>query len=106
MWLEAILRREGFDTRVAATGRETLREAYAKAPALVVLEESTSEPDVWETLDRLREFSTAPVLVLVEDGAGEERAMLAGAADSVAGRIDDLRLIARVRTLLRRHSQT
>lgn len=104
-WFEAVLRREGYDPFMAASGREGLRHAYARRPALVVLDCAVSGPGPWETLDRLRETSLVPILmVLPDDAEKESRAMLAGADDVLTGKTDATRLVARVRVLLRRRT--
>jgi two-component system, OmpR family, copper resistance phosphate regulon response regulator CusR len=104
-WFEAVLRREGHDAFMAASGREGLRHAYARRPALVVLDEAVSAPGPWETLDRLRENPFLPILMVLPGERPEEtHALLGGADDVLMGKTDATRLVARVRALLRRRT--
>src|SRR5213078_2938599 len=99
-----LLQRAGLDVDQAADGRAGLR-AFHQSPAdLVVLDVSMPELDGWETLDRIRDLSDVPVLMLTARGAELERVrgLQAGADDYMVKPFGRQELIARVQALLRR----
>jgi DNA-binding response OmpR family regulator len=100
----ALLDRAGLSVTEAAGGREALREFYDVRPDLVVLDLGLPDMEGWEVLDRLRELSDAPVLMLTAQGAelDKVRALRAGADDYVTKPFGRQELLARVEALLRR----
>jgi DNA-binding response OmpR family regulator len=100
----ALLDRAGLSVTEAAGGREALREFYDVRPDLVVLDIGLPDMEGWEVLDRLRELSDAPVLMLTAQGAelDKVRALRAGADDYVTKPFGRQELLARVEALLRR----
>ena len=99
-----LLERAGFRAIEAADGREALRLLYARRPAAVVLDVTMPALDGWQVLERIREVSDVPVLMLT--GQGEElhrvRGLRAGADDYVAKPFGRQELLARIQALLRR----
>ena len=103
-----LLQRAGLQVDQAADGRAGLR-AFHRSPAdLVVLDVSMPELDGWETLDRIRDLSDVPVLMLTARGAELERVrgLQAGADDYMVKPFGRQELIARVQALLRRARST
>jgi DNA-binding response OmpR family regulator len=100
----ALLDRAGLSVTGAAGGREALREFYDVRPDLVVLDIGLPDMEGWEVLDRLRELSDTPVLMLTAQGAelDKVRALRAGADDYVTKPFGRQELLARVEALLRR----
>src|SRR5438876_1213263 len=99
-----LLQRAGLDVDQAADGRAGLR-AFHRSPAdLVVLDVSMPELDGWETLERIRDLSDAPVIMLTARGAELERVrgLQAGADDYMVKPFGRQELVARVQALLRR----
>jgi DNA-binding response OmpR family regulator len=99
-----ILTRAGYDVLEAADGQEGLRAFYADRPDLVLLDVSMPVLDGWDTLERIRELSEVPVIMLT--ARGEElqrvRGLAAGADDYVTKPFGRQELVARVQALLRR----
>jgi DNA-binding response OmpR family regulator len=99
-----LLQRAGLDVEQAPNGRAGLR-AFHQAPAdLVVLDVSMPELDGWETLERIRDLSDVPVMMLTARGAELERVrgLQAGADDYMVKPFGRQELVARVQALLRR----
>ena len=88
----------------AADGREALRTFHAERPDLVILDVSMPELDGWQTLERIRELSQVPVLMLTAKAAEADRVrgLRGGADDYVAKPFARNELLARVEALLRR----
>jgi DNA-binding response OmpR family regulator len=99
-----LLQRAGLEVEQAGDGRAGLR-AFHQTPAdLVVLDVSMPELDGWETLERIRDLSDVPVLMLTARGAELERVrgLQAGADDYMVKPFGRQELVARVQALLRR----
>jgi DNA-binding response OmpR family regulator len=99
-----LLERAGYTVVEAAHGREGLRALYASPPDLVLLDVSMPELDGWQTLERIRDLSDVPVLMLTARTAELEkvRGLKAGADDYVSKPFGRQELLARVEALLRR----
>jgi DNA-binding response OmpR family regulator len=99
-----LLERAGHAVIEAGDGREALRRFYAEQPDLVILDVSMPDLDGWGTLERIRELSDVPV-VMVTARAGEldkVRGLRAGADDYVTKPFGRQELLARVEGHLRR----
>lgn len=102
--VRTLLERDGIVVRDAANGREGLREFHSWRPDLVVLDVSMPELDGWQTLERIRDLSDVPVMMLTARGAELERVrgLQAGADDYMVKPFGRQELVARVQALLRR----
>jgi DNA-binding response OmpR family regulator len=102
--LRTLLERTGAVVYEAPDGREGMREFHAHRPDLVILDVSMPELDGWEMLDRIRDMSDVPVLMLTAraDELERVRGLHAGADDYVIKPFGKQELIARVQALLRR----
>lgn len=98
------LTRTGYDTSVAVDGKDGLRRFYGDRPDLVVLDIAMPVMDGWQVLERLREVSDVPVLILT--AAIQERDKLrglrSGADDYITKPFSGEELLARVEVALRR----
>src|SRR6185436_18845639 len=54
----------GYDAVTAATGNEALRQFYDHRPDLVVLDLALPGLDGWQVIERIREFSRVPILIV------------------------------------------
>jgi DNA-binding response OmpR family regulator len=102
--LRELLERAGYEVVEAANGREGLRTLYSASPDLVFLDVSMPELDGWQTLERIRDISDVPVLMLTARAAELEkvRGLKAGADDYVTKPFGRQELLARVEAHLRR----
>jgi DNA-binding response OmpR family regulator len=99
-----LLERAGHVVVTASEGREALRLLHARRPRLVLLDVEMPGMDGWQALERIREMSDVPVLMLT--ASGEEldrvRGLRGGADDYVTKPFGRQELLARVDALLRR----
>jgi DNA-binding response OmpR family regulator len=102
--LRQLLERAGFAVGEAADGKTGLRRLFADVPSLVILDVSMPELDGYQTLERIRDLSDVPVLMLTARTQELEkvRGLSAGADDYVAKPFGRQELLARVQALLRR----
>jgi DNA-binding response OmpR family regulator len=102
--LRELLERAGFLVDEADSGRAGLESITASPPALVLLDVSMPELDGYQTLDRIRDLSEVPVIMLTARAQELEkvRGLSAGADDYVAKPFGRQELLARVHALLRR----
>jgi DNA-binding response OmpR family regulator len=104
--LRLLFSRAGYEVAYAGDGRTGLKEAYAEHPDLVVLDVGLPEMDGWQVLERLRDVSDVPVLVITAHGQEAEkvRGVGGGAEDYLTRPFANNELLARVEALLRRSS--
>lgn len=107
-FLRASLTAEGYRVNEAGTGEEGLRLAAQQPPDLVILDLGLPGIDGQEVLRRLREWLTAPVVVLSarDQESQKVEALDAGADDYVAKPFGVGELLARMRTSLRHANRT
>jgi DNA-binding response OmpR family regulator len=96
--------RAGYTAAEAENGRAGLRTMYQTPPDLVVLDVEMPDLDGWQTLERIRDLSDVPVLMLTARAGELEkvRGLKAGADDYVTKPFGRQELLARAEALLRR----
>src|SRR3954447_23215467 len=106
--IRAVLRRivemAGAIVTDAGTGEEGLRALYSGRPDVVVLDIDLPGLDGWQVLERIRQLTDLPVVMLSShaDELEKVRALQAGAADSVPTPCGAQDLLARLQVQLRR----
>ena len=99
-----LLERAGYSVREAEDGLAGLRELFALSPDLVLLDVMMPGLDGWATLERIREVSEVPVVMLTARDTEVERVrgLSHGADDYISKPFGRQELVARVHALLRR----
>jgi DNA-binding response OmpR family regulator len=99
-----LLERAGHRVVEAADGREAVRALFQERPDVVLLDVDMPELDGWATLERIREASDVPVVMLtgLADELSKVRGLRGGADDYVTKPFGRQELLARVEVLLRR----
>jgi DNA-binding response OmpR family regulator len=102
--LRDLLERAGHLVAEAADGRAGLRTFHSWRPDLVLLDVTMPDLDGWDTLERIRDLSDVPVLMLTAHDRQLEkvRGLKSGADDYVTKPFGRQELTARVQALLRR----
>jgi DNA-binding response OmpR family regulator len=102
--IRAVLEGGGLAVLTEGDGRSGLRVFHACRPGLVVLDIGLPVLDGWQVLDRIRDLSQVPVLMLTSCDSDDEkvRGLRAGADDYVTKPFGNAELLARVQGLLRR----
>lgn len=102
-FLRATLPAHGYRLVEATTGQSALVEAATRAPDLVLLDLGLPDLDGVEVTRRLREWSTAPVIVISARGREDDKvqALDAGADDYLTKPFGAGELLARMRVALR-----
>jgi len=102
--LREMLERAGMVVREAADGREALRVLYDARPECIVLDVTMPDLDGWATLERIRDMTDVPVLMLTARAGEMEkvRGLQGGADDYVTKPFGRQELLARIAALLRR----
>ena len=102
--IKTVLGRDGFEVTTAADGRDGLRAFHSAPPGLVVLDIGMPGMDGWTVLERIRDLSDVPVLILTGHGLEAEkvRGLRGGADDYLTKPFGNAEFIARVQALLRR----
>ncbi|MGD8458230.1 MAG: response regulator transcription factor [Anaerolineales bacterium] len=102
--IEANLQTAGYEVLTAPDGRTAIDIVANQTPDLVLLDIMMPEMDGFQTLDRIREFSNVPVIILTARGEETHRVegLNRGADDYVVKPFSANELLARVRAVIRR----
>lgn len=95
---------EGYQVTGANNGYEALRKVTEELPDLAILDVMMPEMDGFETLKRIREVSTIPVIMLTVKGEEPDKVkgLELGADDYVTKPFSPRELVSRVNAALRR----
>lgn len=95
---------EGYEVLQASDGQQALDLIESRAPTLVLLDVMMPRLDGFAVLERLREFSSTPVIMLTARGQDQDkiRGLDLGADDYLIKPFSIEELLARVRAVLRR----
>jgi DNA-binding response OmpR family regulator len=104
--LNLLLERAGHTVILASDGHQAIELTEEKRPDVVLLDVSMPLVDGWQTLERIRAFSTVPVLMLTARGTEMDkvRGLKGGADDYVTKPFGRQELLARIEALRRRVS--
>jgi DNA-binding response OmpR family regulator len=102
--VRTVLGRSGFEVTTATEGPEGLRVFHSERPDIVILDVGLPKMDGWTVLERIRELSEVPVLMLTARGqeADKVRGLRGGADDYLTKPFGIAEFVARVQALLRR----
>jgi len=103
--IDQVLTQKGYEVLKASSGQEGLRLLFDRRPDLVLLDVIMPRMDGWQTLDRIRDVSDIPVLILTGKRRVEEdivRGLDCGADDYLLKPVGNRELVARVKAALRR----
>lgn len=102
--LEANLRTEGFEVVSANDGEEAIEMFTANPTDLVMLDVMMPRLDGFSTCQRIRQFSSVPIIMLTAKGEEQDRVkgLDMGADDYLVKPFSIGELLARVRAVLRR----
>jgi len=102
--VEANLLTEGFEVLKAKNGQEAVEMTAKEKPELVLLDVMMPEMDGFQACERIREFSTVPIIMLTAKGEEDQqvRGLNLGADDYIVKPFSASELLARVHAVLRR----
>jgi two-component system KDP operon response regulator KdpE len=100
LWLE----RHGWRPEIAPDGAHALRAVAEQPPDLIVLDLGLPRVDGWHVIERVREESLVPIIVVTARGseADKVRGLATGADDYMTKPLSFPELVARVAAALRR----
>ena len=104
--VRTLLERAGHAVVAARDGQEAMKRLFERKPDLIVLDIGMPGMDGWAVLERTREVSDVPVLMLTaeSDELDKVRGLRGGADDFVTKPFGRQELLARVEVLLRRRA--
>lgn len=102
--LEANLRTEGFEVVSANDGEEAIEKFTSSPTDLIMLDVMMPKLDGFSTCQRIRQFSSVPIIMLTAKGEEQDRVrgLDMGADDYLVKPFSIGELLARVRAVLRR----
>jgi len=103
-FIQLNLEHDGFQVIAAYNGREALEQVRSQLPNLILLDVMMPDLDGFEVLERIREQSTVPVIMLTAKGEEDDRVrgLELGADDYITKPFSPRELVSRVRAVLRR----
>jgi DNA-binding response OmpR family regulator len=104
--LRVLLKRAGYTVVIAESGREGLRHFHQTRPGLVILDVGLPDLGGWDVLERIRDMSDVPVLVLTARASDRDkvRGLHGGADDYLTKPFSREELLARLVAIRRRRT--
>jgi DNA-binding response OmpR family regulator len=102
--LRTLLEREGYKVAEAIEGRDGVRQFHQSHPDIVILDVGLPDLDGWQVLERIRDMSDVPVLMLTALGTERDkvRGLNSGADDYLTKPFSRVELLARLQAVGRR----
>src|SRR5471032_2130818 len=102
------LKNAGYGVRTASTGSEGLAQVAVQMPSLIVLDLMLPDIDGIEVCKRIRQTSDVPILMLTarDEDVDKIIGLEVGADDYLTKPFNPRELVARVKSILRRSTQT
>jgi DNA-binding response OmpR family regulator len=102
--LKVNLEQEGYEVATAGNGEEAVEMVSSRKPDLVIMDVMMPKLDGLSATERIRQFSSIPIIVLTARGEEQDRVrgLNMGADDYVVKPFSATELVARVRAVLRR----
>ena len=99
------LNKEGYETKVASTGRRAVEVFPNYSPHLVLLDLMLPEMDGYQVCREIRKISAVPIIMLTARGEVFDKVLglELGADDYIVKPFDTKELVARVKAVLRRY---
>ena len=103
-FIQLNLEHDGFQVISAYNGREALEQVRSQLPNLILLDVMMPDLDGFEVLERIREQSAVPIIMLTAKGEEDDRVrgLELGADDYITKPFSPRELVSRVRAVLRR----
>ena len=103
-YIRRTLELEGYQTLTATDGRAALEVMEQETPGLILLDIMLPEIDGYSVCERIREFSTVPIIMVTAKDNDEEKVkgLELGADDYITKPFSIVELLARVKAVLRR----
>jgi len=103
--VEQVLAQKGYEVLQAGNGQEALRLLFTHKPDLVLLDVVMPKMDGWQTLNRIRDVTDIPVIMLTGKQVTERdivRGLDFGADGYILKPVRNRELVARIKAVLRR----
>ncbi|MCI0582864.1 MAG: response regulator transcription factor [Chloroflexi bacterium] len=102
--LELWMTQAGYRAAIAGTGNDALRRFYDDHPDLVILDVALPGLDGWQVVERIREFSRVPIILVTARSSEADKihGLKLGADDYITKPLSFPELLARVEAALRR----
>lgn len=106
--LRLYLEKEGFEVSLAFDGREGIETFNKINPSLILLDVMMPNVDGWQVCREIRKTSQCPIIILTAKGETIDKVLglELGADDYVVKPFDSKEVVARIKAILRRTSQT
>lgn len=102
--MSMLLKTHGFDVLSANSGAEGIQLAREKGPNVILLDLMMPDVDGWQVCKAVRQFSSAPILILsaINDPRMVASVLDAGADDFLVKPVPSGVLVAHIRKMVRR----